>query len=104
MKTKSQDAKRLKSRSKRHHEFGLDHREEFDEVFVPNAFVHIERMNETGYWIGINAPGLPSLMINTGVHRGVWFFNVEEDAIGGQSFSVTRPRRKSAPTTGGSHE
>jgi hypothetical protein len=80
------------------HDFGLDHRDELDEVFVRNAFVHIERMNETGYWIGIDSPGRPHLMINTGVHGGKWFFNVEEDKIGGKYFNVERPRRKPRAT------
>ena len=75
------------------HKFGMDEEGEFDEVFLSKASVHVERMNETGYWIGIDAPGFPSLMVNTGVYRGVWFFNIEEDEIGGRSLQVQRPRR-----------
>lgn len=74
--------------------FKLDSEGEFDEVFISNASVHIERMNDTGFWIGIEGKGLPLLMVNTGVHRGKWFFNLEEDAIDGRSFQVQRPRRK----------
>jgi hypothetical protein len=75
------------------HKFGLCDSGEFDEVFIKNAFVHIERMSDTAFWIGIEAKGLPMLMLNTGVHRGVWFFNIEEDAINGNWLTVQRPRK-----------
>ena len=66
---------------------------ELDEVFICNASVHIERMDTTAFWIGIEADGLPPLMLNTGVHRGTWFFNVEEDCEQGGAFlQVQRPR------------
>lgn len=71
---------------------------EFDEVWATDAFVHVERMSDTGFWIGIDEPGKPRLMINTGVHRGVWFFNVYEDSMDGKSFGVQRPRRAKIPT------
>lgn len=79
------------------HKFGLDHRGEFDEVFVKNASVHIERMGETAFWMRIDAPGLPSLMLNTGVHRGTWYFWGGEDSKQGQHFSIQRPRRTNLP-------
>lgn len=78
------------------HQWGrLDHNGEFDEMWIKNAFVHIERMNDTGFWIGIEAPGMPHISVNTGVHSGEWFFSVsEEKSGGGKFFRVTRPRRK----------
>ena len=75
------------------HKYGLDHRKEFDEVFIKNAHVHIERMHETCYWIGISTKDFPDLMINTGVEKGMWFFNIEEDSLKGKSFQVQRPRK-----------
>lgn len=82
----------------KHHKFDLSPTlDELDEVFVKNATVHIERMSDTSFWIGINSPGLPGLMVNTGVHRGTWFFNVYEDVTGGKSYSVRRPRRGAVP-------
>lgn len=65
------------------HRFGFGNGE-FDEVFVDNAFVHVERMNTRAWWIGITPPkksGLPRLMINTGIHDGEWYFNIEEDSL-----------------------
>lgn len=83
------------------HQFSLDKDGELDEVFIKNAFVHIERMNDRGYWIGIYPPdksGLPKLMVNTGVHFGEWFFGLYEDSedAKAQSFSTRRPRRGKA--------
>lgn len=72
--------------------FTLDFRGEFDELFIRGADIHIERMNETGFWIGIDLPDGEQIMINTGVHQGVWYFNVEEDKAGGRFLSVQRPR------------
>ena len=65
---------------------------EFDETFVANASVHIERMDDTAYWIGIYTPDGKGIMVNTGVYRGEWYFNVEEDSPDGRSFTVRRPR------------
>ena len=68
---------------------------EFDEVFIRNAEVHIERMDTTAFWIGIEAEGFAPLTLNTGVHRGTWFFNLEEDTELGDSgrfLQVQRPR------------
>src|SRR6185437_10408306 len=66
---------------------------ELDEVFINNASVHIERMHETAFWIGISCEGKPPLMLNTGVHRGTWYFNVEVDSLEDpKSFYVQRPR------------
>lgn len=82
------------SKNSKHHKF-TKAMGEFDELFVRNAFVHIERMNDTGFWIGIDLPkssGLPRIMINTGVHQGVWFFNLSEDSMDGQTVTVQRPR------------
>ncbi len=83
-------------------EFDLDSFGEFDETWFRGADVHIERMNETGFWIGFDLPGDRRVMLNTGVHKGVWFFNLEEDRIGGGNFvSVQRPRSaKPVPFTG----
>jgi hypothetical protein len=83
----------LRGRTRRH-EFRLDHRQEFDEIVLPQASVHIERMDETAFWIGIEAIGLPGLMVNTGVNRGTWYFNIEEDEHNGRSFTVHRPRSR----------
>lgn len=72
--------------------FSLDHRGEFDEVFLRNAAVHIERMNETGFWIGIDLPDGRRVSVNTGIESGNWFFNVEEDKLNGGKFhSINRP-------------
>lgn len=86
----------MSAKKRKHHDFG-EALGEFDEVFVRNAFVHIERMNETGFWIGVDPPkssGLPRIMLTTGVYKGEWFFNLEEDSLGGKSLSVRRPRRQ----------
>ena len=40
---------------------------------------------------GLDGKGMSRLTVNTGVHRGVWFFNVHDES--GQSLSVQRPRR-----------
>lgn len=72
------------------HKFSLDCRKELDEMFIQDAMVHIERMNETGFWIGIDSPGMPRLHINTGCHEDTWFFNIEEDRIGGRFLTVER--------------
>ena len=57
-------------KKQKHHDFHLDRIEgEFDELWVGSANVHIGRMNETGFWIGIDPPessGLPRIMLNTG--------------------------------------
>lgn len=78
--------------SKRHELRQDSIRGEFDEVCVRNARIHIERMGTTAFWMQIDAKGLPSLVINTGVHRGVWYFDVWEDGPGGRSLNVERPR------------
>ena len=75
----------------------LDHRGEFDEVFVSGASIHVERMDTTGFWIGIDKKGFPSLSIRTGVHRGVWYFNVARhsglhDALPYKEWNIQRPR------------
>jgi hypothetical protein len=80
-----------------HHKFTLDHHKEFDEVFVTNASVHIERMSDRCYWMCIDPPeksGLPSLRIFTGVGAGKWFFRISEDALeGAQKFVTDRPAK-----------
>jgi len=68
----------------------LDGSGEFDETWLCDAYVHIERMNETGFWIGIKTRTGVLVTINTGVHKGEWYFNVEED--GGKHYTVRRPR------------
>ena len=75
------------------HKFGMDHRGELNEVFLSKASVHIERMNERCYWIGIEAPGFVPLLVTTGIDGSIWFFNVEEDEIGGRFLQVQRSRR-----------
>src|ERR1700689_5198421 len=86
-----------KTKKQQHHKMHLDRIDnEFDEVWIANCDVHIERMNETGFWIGIDPPnrsGLPGIMLNTGLYKGEWFFNIYEDCLGEpQSFEVRRPR------------
>ncbi len=71
-------------------QFTKDHRGEFDEVWLKNADVHVERMGARSFWIGINSPG-GDIMINTGIHDGEWYFNVSEDAVDGRFFAVRRP-------------
>lgn len=83
------------------HDFGMSDGE-LDEVFIANASVHIERMDTTAFWIGIDAPGMAPLMLNTGVHRGIWYFNIQEDSLDdkAQFLSIQRPRNsKSIPVT-----
>ena len=74
-----------------------DHRSEFDEVFVREASVHIERMADRCFWIGIDPPSssrLPSLRIFTGVERGKWFFRISEDSLdAAQEMVVQRPAK-----------
>lgn len=87
-----------KPKPKKHHEFS-ETRGEFDEVWVKNAFVHIERMDDKAFWIGIDPPkasGLPRIMLNTGVVNGQWYFNLEEDSLDGKRLEVSRPRGKRA--------
>lgn len=75
-------------------EFKMDSKGEFDEVFLENASVHIERMDETGFWIGIDLPDGRCIHVNTGVERGTWFFNVSEaHLLDGKFLSVQRPRK-----------
>lgn len=71
----------------------LDNRGEFDELFVQDARVHVERMNTRAFWIGIEVKGGPMIHINTGIHHGKWFFRVEDvdSPLGGVSESVERP-------------
>ncbi len=71
--------------------FHLDPDGEFDEVWLENVSVHIERMHDTGFWIGFDLPDGRRVMLNTGVVRGRWFFTLQE---GGRVFPVHRPRPK----------
>ncbi len=68
----------------------FDHRGEFDELFIDGADVHVERMSATSFWVGIRSK-TEDIHINTGVHRGQWYFNVE-DMKGKEYHSVSRPR------------
>jgi len=91
-----------KKKLKKSYDFKMDSLGEFDELFIREAFVHIERMGDTAFWIGIYPPvksGFPNIMLNTGVSKGRWYFNVEEDAVDGQSVSVTSPRKKAKRAT-----
>lgn len=74
----------------------LDDRKEFDELLVDRADVHIERLDGKAFWIGIYAKGGTGWMVNTGVVRGKWYFNVQEDAINGRLYRIEVPvsRRK----------
>lgn len=74
---------------------------EFDELFVSDASVHVERMNERGFWIGVTGSDGRRFSINTGIADGKWFFSVEEDKKRGQFYSVQRPagRLKRTPET-----
>lgn len=81
--------------------FRNDSQGEFDETWFSGVNVHIERMSETAFWIGFDFPDGSRVMLNTGVQRGVWYFNLEEDRLGTdrQCVSVRRPRSaKTAPT------
>lgn len=69
--------------------FRLDQNGEFDEFFASNAFVHIERMNERGFWIGITPRNGHTVHVNTGAYRGKWYFRIE-DADGGDGHVVER--------------
>ena len=70
-----------------------DGRREFDETFLKDATVHIERMDECCFFIGIDAKGLPPLKLFTGIQEGQWFFNINEDRIDGEFISVRRKAR-----------
>lgn len=74
------------------HDFKLSD-DELDEFFVSGADIHVERMNTAAFWIDISHPSLPGLSINTGVHRGVWFFNVQNNSEDDEFFNVQRPRK-----------
>ena len=63
---------------------------ELDEVFVSGASVHVERLNEMCFWIGIDHPTLPSLNIRTGVEDRKWFFRLEEDSKATREFVIER--------------
>ena len=84
-------------KKQKHHKFQLGGEGELDELFVYGAFVHIERMDDSSFWIGIYPPkssGLPDIMLNTGVHKGTWYFNVRENCGDDpQDFGVSRPRK-----------
>ena len=59
----------------------MDHRNEFDELVVEKANVHIERMDKKAFWIGIYPKNGKGWMVNTGVdEHGEWYFNVDEDS------------------------
>jgi hypothetical protein len=39
-------------------------------------------------------------MIHTGMDGGTWYFNLEEDACGGEAFHIERPKTKApSPST-----
>lgn len=76
----------------------LDHRGAFDAVWVANAFVHVERMSDTCFWMRFDTQQGPGIAIRTGIHRGKWFFRIEEDKIGGREYVVERPRTKKTLT------
>lgn len=85
------------SKPKKHHRLTFDKiAGEFDEAWISGADVHIERMSDTTFWIGITPPegsGLPTVMLNTGVHKGEWFFNLYEDCLDdAKDVTVRRPR------------
>lgn len=67
-----------------------DYRGEFDEAFIDARHVHIERMGNRGWWIGIWTKDGSQIHVNTGIHQGTWFFNVDEDEDSGLSTSVQR--------------
>lgn len=69
----------------------MDHQGEFDELFLTNAYVHIERMGTRAFWIGIETPDGKRFCVNTGVYKDQWFFNVQEDQLSGEFWTVTRP-------------
>lgn len=56
---------------------------EFDELWATNADIHIERMNATGWWMGIDLPNGDKWMLNFGAvnQRAKFFFNVEKDSL-----------------------
>lgn len=74
----------------------LDGRKEFDELIVENATVHIERLDKKTFWIGIYPKKGPGWAVATGVERGSWFFNVQEDTDKGRLYRIKVPvsRRK----------
>lgn len=73
------------------HEIRLDQSAEFDELVVDgSAFVHVERMDQRCFWIGIDLPDNKRINIRTGVEDGMWFFRVEEDFKEGRDFLVER--------------
>lgn len=71
-------------------EYRCDKSGEFDELFADGAYVHVERMADRAFWIGVER-GDQKVMINTGVNaEGDWYFNVEEDSLlpDSKSFSI----------------
>jgi hypothetical protein len=58
--------------------FELDRSGELDEVFFRNSDVHIERMADKAFWIGIDMQDGTHFAVNTGVEKGIWYFRIEE--------------------------
>ncbi len=72
--------------------FSLDQDGELDEFFA-RGHIHVERMNDTGFWIGIETDDGERIHINTGLDGRTWFFNVERVSdANGELLRVQRPR------------
>lgn len=65
---------------------------ELDEFYIENAAIHVERMGRSSFCLIIDAPGLPSVHINTGIAPGPeWYFNVWEDKLENpKQFGISR--------------
>lgn len=65
---------------------------ELDEFYIENAAIHVERMGRSSFCLIIDAPGLPSVHIDTGIAPGPeWYFNVWEDELENpKQFQISR--------------
>lgn len=56
---------------------------QLDEFFAENAFIHIERMGDASWWIGIDLPDGQHWMINFGTvnRRAKVVFTIEKDSV-----------------------
>lgn len=62
---------------------------ELDEFFIDSASVHVERMDDACFWMGLGR-GKSLVSVRTGVEDGKWFFRVEDEGAD-KSFFIERP-------------
>jgi hypothetical protein len=81
----------------KYNEVRLDMDGEFDELVVTDAFVHIERMSSTGFWMAVTPrEGMP-YALRFGFEEGVFYVRLNEEipaAAGGKIWLVEVPIKK----------